>query len=126
MLYPNGAPRGPPERRLARSHDVAWREDAAMKQSIWTRVKHWLAARLPPCEDMARTASESFERPLTLRERADKRLHLFVCAFCSRYLAQVATVRALVREARPEEPPMPLEARERMRRRLRGLEGPRR
>jgi hypothetical protein len=59
---------------------------------------HWLAARLPACDAIARTASESLERRLTPRERAQRRLHFLVCGLCSRYEERIRMLRKTVRD----------------------------
>ncbi|HSE20688.1 MAG TPA: hypothetical protein VLB68_03495 [Pyrinomonadaceae bacterium] len=41
--------------------------------------------------------SQSLERSLSLSERWSLRLHLVVCAWCVRYLAQIRFLRQLVR-----------------------------
>jgi hypothetical protein len=91
-----------------------------------TKAIHWLAARLPPCDAIARTVSESLERRLTPRERVQRRLHFLVCDLCSRYEHQIRMLRKTVRErARDVEssgtaPGLSTEARERMKKALRG------
>ena len=50
--------------------------------------------------------SQSLERSLSLSERWSLRLHLVVCVWCVRYLAQIRFLRQLVRlhdESAPEE-----------------------
>lgn len=64
-----------------------------MKQSIGQKLK-WqlillLARRLPPCNVLLPLFSEERERPITLREKIVKKLHLFTCQACRRYVAQI-------------------------------------
>jgi len=60
-------------------------------------VRYFLLRRLPTCKQMAPVMSESFERPLTLRERVTLRLHLWVCVWCVWYLEQLRTMRSALR-----------------------------
>ncbi len=41
--------------------------------------------------------SESLERRLSIRECLGLRLHLFVCAWCARYLKQIKSLRFILR-----------------------------
>jgi hypothetical protein len=68
-----------------------------MDEGLKARAIYWLAGKLPPCEDITRMASVSLERPLTVRERLQKRLHLLICVWCSRYWSQVRTIRDVAR-----------------------------
>lgn len=72
-----------------------------MKQSIGQKLK-WqviliLARRLPPCNVLLPLFSEERERPLTLREKILKKLHLFTCQACRRYVAQIEKMSELVK-----------------------------
>lgn len=60
-------------------------------------VRYFLLRRLPTCKQMAPLMSESLERPLTLRERATLKLHLWVCVWCVWYLEQLRTMRSALR-----------------------------
>src|SRR5919206_3537230 len=90
-------------------------------------VRYLLLRRLPACKQMTALMSESLERRLNLRERAVLRLHLWVCIWCVWYLEQLRLLRASLRE-RAEHPEaegsavvrLSLEARERLKRALRG------
>jgi hypothetical protein len=91
-------------------------------------VRYFLLRRLPACKQMTALMSESLERPLRLRERVTLRLHLWVCIWCVWYLEQLHTLRATLRE-RGEQPAaedsdtttrLPLEARDRIKRALKG------
>jgi len=46
---------------------------------------------------MVSLMSESMERPLTVREWLELRLHLIVCAWCAHYLQQIEFLRQLLR-----------------------------
>lgn len=103
-----------------------------MAQGLISRATHaaryFLLRRLPACKQMTVLMSESFERRLTLRERVTLRLHLWVCIWCVWYLEHLRTLRAALRQ-RAEAPEagtdadairLPLEARERLKRALKG------
>lgn len=91
-------------------------------------VRYFLLRRLPTCKQMAPVMSESLERPLTLRERVQLKLHLWVCVWCVWYLENLRTMRSALRAraAREEEAAddvdsavkLSEEARERIRRAL--------
>jgi hypothetical protein len=70
---------------------------AVMEDGLKTRAILWLAGKLPPCEEITRMASESLERPLTLKELIQKRLHFLICVWCARYWSQITTMRETVR-----------------------------
>jgi predicted anti-sigma-YlaC factor YlaD len=53
---------------------------------IW----HWLNL---PCEEVARLASESFDRDLSRWESIALRSHVIYCTACRRYREQVAILR---------------------------------
>ena len=63
------------------------------------------------------------ERPLTMRERVNLKLHLWICAWCQWYMEHLHLIRETAR-ARADEPPeyvsggLSNEARERIRRNL--------
>ena len=66
--------------------------------------------------------SQSIERRLSLIERLKLKVHLMICAWCTRYLSQIKLI-GRVLELRADECEMPLvelsnEARERIRRSL--------
>jgi hypothetical protein len=46
---------------------------------------------------MVSLMSESMDRPLSVRERLNLRLHLIVCAWCASYLKQIKFLRHLLR-----------------------------
>lgn len=45
------------------------------------------------CERMARLSSEQHDRPLSLRERFMRRIHLRMCTWCRRYEDQIQFLR---------------------------------
>jgi predicted anti-sigma-YlaC factor YlaD len=76
------------------------------------------------CREAVRLANAGFDRHLSVRERTELRLHLLMCGACRAYGRQVATLERLIRtharvDAGPDEGLSP-EARERIRRALRG------
>ena len=79
------------------------------------------------CREASRLASESMDRPLPLRTRISLGLHLMMCRFCRRYLGQIRFIRKALRladdetrwEAESSTVSMPVEAKERIRERLR-------
>lgn len=60
-------------------------------------VRYFLLRRLPPCQNMVTVMSESLERPLTVRERVELKLHLWVCAWCVWYLEHLRLMRDTLR-----------------------------
>ena len=86
---------------------------------------HWLAHRLPHCEQLVPVISESMDRRLGLRQWLILKLHLFICTECVRYLRQLRLIRDVVRSKPsaipgegPPEPALGAEARERILRAL--------
>ena len=86
--------------------------------------RRWLLRRLPPCEQIVAMISQSLERPLSLRERVLRRLHLWVCIWCVWYQDHLQIMRKTLRTT-PTTPEIDLpgpdlskEARERIRRNL--------
>lgn len=49
-------------------------------------LRYFLLRRLPTCKQMTALMSQSMERPLTLRERGQMRLHLWICIWCVWYM----------------------------------------
>ena len=87
-------------------------------------IRYFLLRRLPPCQQMVETISQSMERKLTLRESINLKLHLWICAWCQWYMEHLHIIRETAR-AKADEPPdlmsgagLSSEARERIRRRL--------
>ncbi len=90
-------------------------------------VRYFLLRRLPACKQMTVLMSESLERPLNLLERVTLRLHLWVCIWCVWYLEQLRLLRATLRERAEHGEAedgaalhLSLEARERLKRALKG------
>ena len=90
-------------------------------------LRYWLLRRLPTCRQLVPVMSQSLERPLSLRERAAMKIHLWVCIWCVRYLEQLHFMREALRargqqpadeDAGPEGVSLPAEAHERLRRAL--------
>lgn len=73
---------------------------------------------LPDCRDVSKILSEARDtgRPLGMHVR----IHLGLCAVCRRVLAQFAVLGAVVKKAPENGPVLPAEAKERLRRALRG------
>jgi hypothetical protein len=101
-----------------------------MVKGLYEKVKlwgiYWLARRLPACQDTARMLSDAMDRPLSLRQRLDIKLHLMICTWCARYEKQLRFIRdVLHRQAEGLEhanPPLAAslssDARERIKRAL--------
>ncbi len=53
---------------------------------------------LPPCKEIVRTASDSLDRKLSIRERVVTKLHLWACLPCVRYLEQSKYIRDAMHE----------------------------
>ena len=53
---------------------------------------HWLTHRVS-CKDATRLLSQRQERPLSTAENAKLRLHLLVCAACTRFGRQLDLLR---------------------------------
>lgn len=90
-------------------------------------IRYWLLRKLPPCQQTVQTISESMERKLTLRERVDLKLHLWICAWCQWYLEHLQLIRDTARAKGAESadlestsPSLSAEARERIKRKLAG------
>ncbi len=101
-----------------------------MTLKVYDKIKHsirwWLLRRLPTCKQTVKTMSESLERRLTLRERINVKLHLWICLWCVWYIEQLQLLRTTIRikaeqEANLDSPSLPSlssEARERMKQNL--------
>ncbi len=74
------------------------------------------------CKEVARLASESQDRSLTLGERLSMRLHLFRCDMCSRYVNQLKFLKQACAGAAEQQSGsqarLTEDARERIRKRL--------
>ncbi len=84
-------------------------------------IRLCLLRTMQPCTEMVLLMSESLERSLSSREHFTLRLHLLVCAWCSRYLKQIKLLRQVLRlqasEISADPSPsisLPPEARERI------------
>ena len=93
--------------------------------AVYDKLKHsiryFLLRRLPPCQQMVETISQSMERKLSLRERTSMKLHLWICAWCQWYLEHLHIIRDAARAqgaAEPSGPSLSAEARERIKRNL--------
>ena len=59
----------------------------------------------PGCKQMTEWASQSMERPLSLRQRLLMRLHFLVCVWCERYVRQLRLIRVVLRKSARAHPP---------------------
>lgn len=102
-----------------------------MALKAYDRLKHairyWLLRKLPTCQQTVEKISQSMERKLTLRERVDLKLHLWICAWCQWYVEHLQIIRDTARAKGSESsdlesvtPSLSYEARERIRRKLAG------
>lgn len=100
-----------------------------MAGNLYDRFKHairyWLLRRLPPCQQTVEKISQAMERKLTLRERIELKLHLWICAWCQWYMEHLHLIRDAARARGAESqahssPGLSPEARERIRRKLAG------
>jgi hypothetical protein len=82
---------------------------------------------VPNCEEASRRVSAAMDGPLPWRQRVGMHAHLLLCAFCRRYKAQLDLIRNAFRTgAEPPEgavPPLPPEARDRIRHAIRSSSG---
>lgn len=89
-------------------------------------IRYFLLRRLPPCQQMVETISQSMERKLTLRETINLKLHLWICAWCQWYMEHLHIIRDAARTKAAESPDftsvsgptLSSEARERIKRNL--------
>jgi hypothetical protein len=101
-----------------------------MALKVYDKLKHsvryFLLRRLPTCQQTVEKISQSMERQLTLRERTEVKLHLWICAWCQWYLEHLHVIRDVARAkaAEPHDftsdsgPLLSSEARERIKRNL--------
>ena len=61
-------------------------------------LRHWLLRRLKPCSEIVPLLSESLDHRLTTADRVEVHLHLFVCAWCARYLKQIKFLKTVATE----------------------------
>jgi hypothetical protein len=52
------------------------------------------------CREITRLASEQLDRKLSLPQRIELRLHLFICERCRRYAEQLRSLRLFLRDPR--------------------------
>src|SRR5215207_1863719 len=91
-------------------------------------IRYFLLRRLPACQQTVEKISQSMERKLTLRERVNLKLHLWICAWCQWYVEHLHIIRDAARTKAAESPDLTSasgpslssEARERIRQRLSG------
>jgi hypothetical protein len=82
-------------------------------------IRYFLLRRLPPCQQVVEQISQSMERKLTLRERINLKLHLWICAWCQWYLEHLHLIHDLAHTHDPgltDGPTLSPEARERIKR----------
>ena len=101
-----------------------------MALKVYDKLKHsiryFLLRRLPPCQQIVETISQSMERGLTTRESIKLKLHLWICAWCQWYLEHLHVIRDAARAKAAESPDftstsgpsLSAEARERIKRNL--------
>jgi hypothetical protein len=91
-------------------------------------IRYWLLRKLPTCQQTVEKISQSMERKLTLGERINLKLHLWICAWCQWYLEHLQIIRETARAKAAESPDLnsitgpalSAEARERIKRNLTG------
>ena len=87
-------------------------------------IRYFLLRRLPVCQQIVETISQSMERKLTLRESINLKLHLWICAWCQWYMEHLHVIREAARakasESSASGPALSAEARERIKRSLTG------
>ena len=84
---------------------VVIRESYALNLYLHTKrtVRRKLLRSLQPCQEMVPLMSQSLDRRLNLIETAKLKLHLLVCAWCSRYLTQIGMIRSIIRDVSDHE-----------------------
>ena len=90
-------------------------------------IRYWLLRKLPTCQQTVEKISQSMERKLSLRERIDLKLHIWICAWCQWYQEHLQIIRETARAKGAESsdlesvsPSLSADARERIRRKLAG------
>lgn len=66
-------------------------------KTIRWKIRSWFLLRLPSCREMVPVMSQSLDRSLTFRERFEMKLHIFICAWCERYMKQIDQMRKAIR-----------------------------
>lgn len=74
-----------------------------MKQSIQKFVMKIVSRLTPPCEIITQKVSESLDRKLSVRERAQVRIHLMYCKFCKRYQVQLLAIHNALQQKRKKD-----------------------
>ena len=79
----------------------------------------------PSCREAARLQSRALDEKLSIRQRLGLRIHLLLCRWCRRYGKQIQFLRGAAREhpdsiAEPLPQKLSDQARERIKRKLRG------
>lgn len=82
-------------------------------------MKIWLARKLPGCDDVTRSVSDSMDRPQGFRKWIHIRLHMLICEVCSRYEIQLKFIRRLLGTELPVAP-LSNDQKEKMKAALRG------
>lgn len=57
-------------------------------------IRYWLLSRLKPCCEVVQLMSESMERPLSICDRVELRVHMVVCKWCALYLRHITQLRS--------------------------------
>lgn len=103
-----------------------------MADNAYDKLKHsirnWLLRKLPTCQQTVEKISQSMDRKLTLRERINLKLHIWICAWCQWYMEHLQFIRDTARAKGAESPDLSStsaptlssEARERIKRKLAG------
>lgn len=89
-------------------------------------IRFWLLRTLPTCQQTVETISQSMERKLTMRERINLKIHLWICAWCQWYFEHLQIIRETARAKGAESldlssdsgPALSSEARERIKQKL--------
>ncbi len=96
--------------------------------NVKQKMREWLSHHLPPCEAIVEKISQSMEQRLSLRERIDLKLHLWICAWCHWYFKDLNLIRDAASAKATDAtdsysisgPALSSAARERIKRRLTG------
>ena len=100
-----------------------------LKRRSWleTQLVKFIGRHTPKCRDVVRILSQSLDHPPSLRTRLELRAHYLICCWCQRYEQQLHLLRRFSRNfperiSNLETFTMPDDAKERMKRKLRGEE----
>lgn len=94
-----------------------------MEPTNWWKKKivEWIAAHTPRCHDMTRLISQSQDAPLPRGTRVKMWLHYRICVWCERYRDQLGFIGKALRRCDHEPgPKLDDDAKERLKRKLRG------